>query len=271
MGTDSKEGRVLAQRRKNIGMKPLLLFLLMVSSPLATPSQSGEGELCDICIDLVTVLEEWITDETTADEIAAFVEQFCSALGPLASVCEGLIEANLPDLLANIAAGLPPYKVCSSVLDGCNEPTSTSPAPTVPSDAWFYLETALEGGRVLTTLAGDRYCNMQGKHENDDHQLWRLKADGCLTNKHHSDRCLEVEGVHEGASLGLHEANGQHSQQWTWTSDNYIESAVRGDTLNFHLVIDIEWADIPLITDGALVHAWHRDDSDSQKWTIVPA
>ena len=97
-----------------------------------------------------------------------------------------------------------------------------------------------------------RYCNMQGKHKNDEHQLWRLKvsiiilhrlisrqtvvqptlihphyiflqiqiksqADGCLTNKHHSDRCLEVEGVSQGASLGMHEANGQHSQQWTWT------------------------------------------------------
>ena len=60
---------------------------------------------------------------------------------------------------------------------------------------------------MLTTLAGDRsrlfdlrfflsspseivgfdvkhflfrYCNMQGKHENDDHQLWRLKVDNSL-------------------------------------------------------------------------------------------
>jgi len=249
-----------------------VFFLLIASSPLpASPSQSGEGELCDICIDLVTLLEDWITEDTTADEIAAFVEQFCSALGPLASVCEGLIESYLPDLLAQLAEGLPPYQVCSAVLTGCTEPTATSPAPTPPSDDWFYLETALEGGRVLTTLAGDRYCNMQGKHKDDEHQLWRLKADGCLTNKHHSDRCLEIEGVHEGASLGMHLANGQHSQQWTYTSDNYIESAVRGDNLNFHLVIDIEWADIPLITDGALIHAHHRDDSDSQKWQIVKA
>ena len=44
----------------------------------------------------VTVLEEWITDETTVDEIAAFVEQFCSALGPLASVCEVLLELLMP-------------------------------------------------------------------------------------------------------------------------------------------------------------------------------
>jgi len=119
-------------------------------------------------------------------------------------------------------------------------------------------------------MAGDlRSCNMQGKHRNDAHQLWRLKADGCLTNKQHSDWCLELEGAFAGASLWMHEANGRPSQQWTWTSKNYIESAVM-DSLS-HLVIDIEWADIPLITDGALVHAWHRDDSDSQKWQIVPA
>ena len=43
----------------------------------------------------VTLLEEWITDETTADEIAAFVEQFCSQLGPLASVCEVPSSPNL--------------------------------------------------------------------------------------------------------------------------------------------------------------------------------
>ena len=90
----------------------LLFFLLLTCSPPASPKLSGEGELCDICIDLVkpnddsgddddgdddggdddalqvTLLEEWITEETTADEIAAFVEQFCSQLGPLASVCE---------------------------------------------------------------------------------------------------------------------------------------------------------------------------------------
>ena len=32
------------------------------------------------------------------------------------------------------------------------------------------------------------------------------------------------------------------------SSDNYIESAVRGDNLNFHLVIDIEW--VSLILSG---------------------
>ena len=81
---------------------------------------------------------------------------------------------------------------------------------------------------------------------------------------------------------------------------------MRGDTLNFHLVIDIEWvssyaipihpmqcqpfsdiewvsyiyapllhshasrwADIPLITDGALVHAWHRYNTTQYSYEDV--
>merc|ERR1712172_463423 len=92
-------------------MKLFLLFFLLLSCSPASSNLSREGELCDICIDLVTLLEDWITDETTAEEIAAFVEQFCSQLGPLASVCEGLIETYLPDLLDQLVDGLPPYQV----------------------------------------------------------------------------------------------------------------------------------------------------------------
>jgi hypothetical protein len=46
---------------------------------------------------------------------------------------------------------------------------------------------------------------------------------------------------------------------------------VRSDVAGYHLVIDIMWADIPLITEGALVHAEHRDHTSSQKWKMVRA
>ena len=59
-------------------------LLLLLLGLLPTPSfTSGEGELCTVCIDLVTTLEEWITDETTTDEIIDFVESFCKNLGIL--------------------------------------------------------------------------------------------------------------------------------------------------------------------------------------------
>ena len=103
LAVKSEDCSTLEKSEARMKLFPLFFLLLAFFSPPA--SFSGEGELCDICIDLVrppyqmmtmvtmmvmqvTLLEEWITDETTADEIAAFVEQFCSQLGPLASVCE---------------------------------------------------------------------------------------------------------------------------------------------------------------------------------------
>ena len=37
------------------------------------------------------------------------------------------------------------------------------------------------------------------------------------------------------------------------------------------LVLDIIWADVPLITEGAGVDVWRPDDSASQKWHMIPA
>jgi len=103
-------------------MKLFALIFLLLTFFTPPASFSGEGELCDICIDLVTLLEEWITDETTADEIIAYVEQYCSQLGLLASICEGLVETYLPDLLDQLAQGLPPYEFAAQ----CS-PTAKSP------------------------------------------------------------------------------------------------------------------------------------------------
>ena len=87
-------------------MKLFALIFLLLTFFTPPARFSGEGELCDIYIDLVrrrfqkmmmtmmmmlmqvTLLEEWITDETTGDEIIAYVEQYCSQLGLLASICE---------------------------------------------------------------------------------------------------------------------------------------------------------------------------------------
>ena len=54
-------------------------------------------------------------------------------------------------------------------------------------------------------------------------------------------------------------------------SNNELLSPIRSDLLNYKLVIDVMWADIPLITDGASVHAWKLDDTTSQKWRLVKA
>merc|ERR1711934_874736 len=113
--------------------------------------------------------------------------------------------------------------------------SGVTPAPSLEEwpGEWYYLETYLEGGRVLSLM--NRHCVMAGNHH-DDHQKWRLKADGCLENKSKPGMCLAVEGNIEGALLSLHEANGMESQKWKH-KDNYFESYIRSNLFHYHLLL----------------------------------
>ena len=77
------------------------------------------------------------------------------------------------------------------------------------------METALEGGRVLTTEPDQHHCWMQHKHSDvPDYQLWRLEANGCLRNKKHMDKCLGLETHTTGGGVYLQADEGLPSQQW---------------------------------------------------------
>ena len=67
-------------------------------------------------------------------------------------------------------------------------------------------------GAVFNRILPSRYTYLQSPSK-DPHKLWRLKvlssflptkhlqADGCLTNQHHDDRCLELEGNKEAGPI----------------------------------------------------------------------
>merc|ERR1719228_1740751 len=101
-----------------------------------------------------------------------------------------------------------------------------TPTPTQEEwpGQWYYMETQLQGSKVLT-LMPDRQVRMHSKHH-DDHQKWRLKDDGCLVNKAEPKLCLALEGNIEGSLLSMHEANGAESQQWTY-KDDFFENKIR--------------------------------------------
>merc|ERR1712243_337377 len=103
-----------------------------------------------------------------------------------------------------------------------------TPAPTQEEwpGQWYYMETLLQGGKVLT-LMPDRQVRMHSKHH-EQHQEWRLKTDGCLVNKAEPKLCLALEGNIEGSLLSMHEANGLESQKWKWKT-NYLESYIRSN------------------------------------------
>merc|ERR1712087_341656 len=75
---------------------------------LAQASPQPKDLLCDICIDVVTYLAEWITSETTEGEIVHFMESICRQLGglipDLEAACIELMEEQLPAIIDGMQA-----------------------------------------------------------------------------------------------------------------------------------------------------------------------
>ena len=94
-----------------------------------------KGLLCDVCVDVVTDLDQFLTSDTTIDEILKFVEEICHALGAIDStletLCVSLVEAQLPEIINGLVEdNLNPIEVCTAI-GACEAPASstTSPAP----------------------------------------------------------------------------------------------------------------------------------------------
>ena len=103
-----------------------LLFL----AGLSQAQKQEKGLLCDVCVDVVTDLDNWLTSDATLDEILKFVEELCHALGAIDStletLCVSLIEAQLPDIINGLVEeNLNPSEVCSTI-GACEAPSTTT-------------------------------------------------------------------------------------------------------------------------------------------------
>merc|ERR1711997_318568 len=109
-------------------MKLLAALLFLAGASQARGLE--KGLLCDICVDVVTDLDEWLTSDTTIDEILKFVEGLCHALGAidptLETLCVSLVEAQLPDIINGLVNdNLNPSEVCAAI-GACEAPASTT-------------------------------------------------------------------------------------------------------------------------------------------------
>merc|ERR1711864_40458 len=102
-------------------MKAVLAFLCLVASVAAIPKTANDLT-CTICVDIVTDIDEFITSETTEQQIIDFVEQLCEAiLGPilpdLVATCNALVESQLPAIIDGLVNdNLNPQEVCEAIL-----------------------------------------------------------------------------------------------------------------------------------------------------------
>jgi len=122
-----------------------------------------------------------------------------------------------------------------------------------PVEEYFYLETQLQGGRVMTLSNG--MVVMQHKQRLET-QLWGIDETGCLRSKTSEYNCLKAS---ETGQLSLAGANGESGQKWEMRDDGVVTSQMGK-------VLDVIWADVPLQSDNVQVTARDPDSTLSQKW-----
>merc|ERR1712130_635182 len=77
---------------------------------------------CNICVDVITDLDNFITDATTEDQIIAFFKGICHTLGSimgspaLEAECNAMFETNLPQIIDDLVNNnLDPMTICTTI------------------------------------------------------------------------------------------------------------------------------------------------------------
>jgi len=237
------------------------------------PGEAGASETnCRLCVELVEAVEVWVQADAEMDFIVEEAIKICTGVGLPHALCETIIEAWLPGIIEGIVVNnLSPCSLCFNlgVCDTAEDNCAPGPTTFTPNP-WVYIETALDGGRVLTLEPDNHHVWMAHKMDKDD-QLWRLRADGCLESKSHQGQCLGLQTHTNGGQPYLQDWNNEKIQMWHYY-DKYLVNQARSEHpvwVTNDLSLNVMWADIPLVTDGALVDVAKQDDTLSMKWNMV--
>merc|ERR1711910_193820 len=99
----------------------VIMKVLLVASALVRP----RNELtCNICLDIMRDLDDFITSDTTEQEIVDAIKGICKALGSLIpnfeDTCNFIIQSQLPAIIdAFVHDNMDPTQVCTDVFAAC--------------------------------------------------------------------------------------------------------------------------------------------------------
>merc|ERR1712226_1470081 len=132
----------MGEQRAN-RMLSLFFSSLLISSSLALvqplPRElqpETKDLLCDICIDVITDLDQWLTSDTTEDQIVEWIEQVCELLSAIVpeAICKSLIESQIPAIIDGLVNdNLNPQELCSSIGACSVAPTDAPTTPAAPT------------------------------------------------------------------------------------------------------------------------------------------
>merc|ERR1711973_135577 len=140
-------GRCVSSANRSKMLSSLIISLLISSSlamvqprDLLKKGPEPKDLLCDICIDVITDLDQWLTSDTTEDQIVEWIEQVCDLLSALVpeAICKSLIESQIPAIIDGLVNdNLNPQELCGSI-GACTDaptPAPSTPAPSTPASS----------------------------------------------------------------------------------------------------------------------------------------
>merc|ERR1712158_258771 len=111
----------MGTRQADRPVKKIKMKFALVASTFAAPKASNQLT-CNICVDVITDIDNFITDTTTEDQIIAFFKEICHTLGSvmgsptLESECNAMFESNLPQIIDDLVnQNLDPMTVCTNI------------------------------------------------------------------------------------------------------------------------------------------------------------
>ena len=112
----------------------LLISLGLLANVPASMAMATASPNCDLCVQIVDAIEEFVLAGETMDDIVNKMEQFCTTLGALQPLCESFIEKFLPGIVEDILHNqLEPCAICRGLgiclEDGCID-TTVPPTPS---------------------------------------------------------------------------------------------------------------------------------------------
>ncbi|KAJ3426250.1 hypothetical protein M0812_28702 [Anaeramoeba flamelloides] len=95
---------------KKFTLVAFALFLILLISSV----QSSEIE-CNICLTVVTYLEDFLEEAKTESEIELFLETICSKLGLFKDRCDTIVVEYVPEIIKLLENEEPPKRACEMV------------------------------------------------------------------------------------------------------------------------------------------------------------
>merc|ERR1711936_10353 len=101
-------------------MKILVASLLLLACAGNLSAVPRNQLTCEICVDIITDIDNFITSDTTEEEILAFFNQICEAvdqlLPGLGATCTGFLKNNGAGIIERIVnENLNPDEICTNL------------------------------------------------------------------------------------------------------------------------------------------------------------